>query len=141
MGDILRLAPLLLVTACGHADERIDTCLDLCPHLIECGEYATDAECDTGCHVLVRSEACLAAIAGAECAEMGATDDVCYPACTAEQHCVDDVLVECVVGREYQVRCRELCNSEGLDYSGTCGKELEGEPALDVDVCWCIEWQ
>jgi hypothetical protein len=140
MGDLARLAVLMLVAGCGHADDRIDTCLDLCPHMVECGAYGTAEACDSGCHVYIYSDPCLSAIADAECSEIAATDAVCFPPCTtSESTCVDNVLVTCSLGHEYSIRCRELCTSEGRDYAGTCGKTA-GEQTSPVDVCWCVEW-
>lgn len=142
--------PMLFVgaiVACAEEEAMSDLSTDEACDAVEACEGATGrADCEALFDVIVASSACLDAVQTASCEDHAQENapyiDVCAPPCDGSAPvCHDDgTLTGCLPlngqSRLTTVRCEAACETQGLIYSGACGRAYEGQ-TTSQDQCWC----
>jgi hypothetical protein len=142
---------LMTMVACGGGDDDGGgggvTCAQAAAAIGDCGGELTEADFLESCDLFRYPDACLSAVAAAECAEhdedMPSYSDTCFPSCNASDPAVcndDDSITLCNEGAELTVYCEALCQQQEVPsaYTGTCAAEYMDMPSsTGAPVCWC----
>lgn len=135
--------------ACGGDDGRpgAATCEELAAIVADCqgGGLAEIEFIANVCDRVVLSDDCLQEWGSASCAEQDEPEPsffaTCFPSCSEGEPPAcegDDAIRVCEDGVESVLRCQAVCGTDGLDFIGSCGDELDGMPSsTGEEVCWC----
>jgi hypothetical protein len=132
---------LVAVLGCDSAGSDTNVA-GVCDALVKCGMAQKD--CAKAFGLVVLSQDCVDAMNQATCAEHAAATppytQTCFPACDgADDSCDGNLISSCVNGKTLAVECGDLCKSESMTYTGTCGPTYKGQDSESgKPVCWCL---